>query len=157
MPYAFVLIGSCLAGLLLAIFPLSPALSGYRPAFLCLLMIYWVLYTPERVGVGIAWLMGLAQDVVADAVWGGHAFALALVAYITLMSYRRLLSYSLGQQTFWVFVLVGIHQLFVNWAQSLDGYGNASRYMLGSALLTTLFWPLLLPLMLRLQRYYRLY
>jgi rod shape-determining protein MreD len=150
-------IAGALLALLIAIYPLSPATAVYRPEILCLVVIYWVLHSPHQFGVGIAWLVGLMQDLVEDGVWGGHALALALVAYICLMSYQRLRSYSIGQQTFWIFVFVGLHQLFVNWIQGLDGYGGPARHMVLSALVSAACWPLLVICMRRVQRRYRVF
>lgn len=156
-PNLLLLLVSLFVSLLVAIYPLPSSLSVYRPELVSLVVIYWVLYKPNHIGVGIAWCVGLLQDIVEDSVWGGHALALAFVAYICLMSYRRLRSYSLSQQTFWIFVFVGIHQLFVNWIQSLDGYGSPARYMTISALVTAAFWPILVLCMGLVQRRYRLF
>jgi rod shape-determining protein MreD len=146
-----------LVALLIAIYPLNPAISVYRPEVLCLVVIYWVLHSPHQFGVGVAWFAGLLQDLVEDGVWGGHALALALVAYICLMSYQRLRSYSIGQQTFWIFVFVGIHQLFVNWIQGLDNYGGPARHMAISAMVSAACWPLLVICMRLVQRRYRIF
>lgn len=156
-PYWILLLSSLFVALLAAIYPMPGGWSEYRPEWLCLLIVYWVLFTPHYIGVGFAWTVGLIQDVVEDAVWGGHALALAFVAYICLMSYQRLRSYSLLQQTFWVFVFVGIHQLFVNWVQGLDGYAGPARMMVTSSLVTAACWPLLVICMRKLQRRYRIF
>lgn len=155
MPLIFVMLFSLLVALLVAVYPLSPNLSVYRPELLCLLVIYWIMHSPHQIGVGIAWCVGLLQDLVEDGVWGGHALALALVAYISLMSYRRLRSYSISQQTFWTFIFVGIHQLFVNWVQGLSGYAAPARYMVISAFVSAVCWPLLVLLMFLLLRRHR--
>jgi rod shape-determining protein MreD len=153
----FILIAvSVLLAMLFAIYPLPLSWSNYRPEILCLVIIYWVLHKPEQVGVGFAWLVGMVQDVVEDGVWGGHAVALALVAYICLMSYRRLRIYSLVQQAVWVFVFVGVHQVLVNWIQSLDGYAGQVRYLTISAMATALVWPFLALSLDFVQRRYRL-
>lgn len=156
-PYIVLLLVSLLFSLLVAIYPLPPSWAAYRPELLCLVVIYWVLHKPDHIGVGVAWCVGLIQDVVEDSVWGGHALALAFVAYVCLMSYRRLRSYTLGQQTFWVFVFVGIHQLFVNWMQGLDGYGSPARFMTTSAFVTAALWPILVVSLHLIQRRYRLF
>lgn len=156
-PYLLLLLISVFISVLVAIYPLPPALAVYRPELLCLVVIYWVLHNPQHVGVGIAWCLGLLQDVIEGSVWGGHALALAFVAYICLMSYRRLRSYSLSQQTFWVFVFVGIHQLFDSWVQSLDGYGSPVRHIALSAFATAALWPILVICMGAIQRRYRLF
>jgi rod shape-determining protein MreD len=130
---------------------------GYRPEFICLVVIYWVLHCPHHVGVGLAWVVGLLQDFVEDSVWGAHAMALAFVTYLCLHSYQRLRNYSLQQQTMWIFIFVGVHQLFVNWFQGLDKYETPFHYMISSAILTGIIWPCLIILMGKLQRYYRIF
>lgn len=154
----FLLLAICVVcALLVAVYPLPAKLSPYRPECLCLLVIYWVLYAPHHVGVGVAWCIGLVQDIVEGAVWGGHAFALAFLAYICLMSYRRLRSHALSQQAFWVFVFVGIHQIFVNWFQGFDGYDGRVAHIIISALVTAALWPILVITMRSLHRRYRLF
>lgn len=157
LPAILVFAISLLLALLVAVYPLSPAVSVYRPELLCLVVIYWALYSPHQIGVGVAWCLGLLQDLVEDAVWGGHALALALVAYIGAMSYRRLRTYSMSQQAFWIFVFVGIHQIFVNWIQGLNGYAAPARYLIASALVSTVCWPLLVLLMRIVQQRYRIF
>ena len=99
---------SILLALLLSIVDLPQQYVWLRPELVCLVVLYWVLYTPQRIGLGIAWLVGLAQDVVEASVWGAHAPALCLVAYIVQASYQRLCAHSPWQQCFgclcwWVF------------------------------------------------------
>lgn len=141
---AGVLALSLVLALLISVYPLSPQLSSLRPELVCLLLIFGVLYSPHRIGIGLAWVIGLVQDVVHDSVWGAHALALAFVAYICLNSYRRLRSYTVLQQAFWVFVFVGIHQLFISWMQGLNGYSAPVQYLLLSNLITALLWPFLI-------------
>lgn len=143
-PTNLVFLTSLLLAALASIYPLPQHLKWYRPEWMCLLMVFWVLYYPHRVGIGTAWLVGLALDVVEGGVWGANALSLALVAYICQLSYRRLLSYSVTQQTLWVFVFVGVYQLFYNWLQSIDGVAAPVRLMLISNLISAAFWPILL-------------
>lgn len=149
-PTTLVFAVSLLLAALASIYPLPQPLKWYRPEWACLLIIFWVLYYPHRVGIGTAWLVGLALDIIEGDVWGAHALSLALVAYICQVAYRRLLSYSVSQQTLWVFVFVGIYQLFYNWLQSLDGVAAPVRLMLISNLISAALWPILLLCMARL-------
>lgn len=157
MPFLTVFGISILLSLLVAIFPLPSAISAIRPELLCLVVMYWVLYRPHSIGVGIAWVIGFIQDIIEGEVWGAHALALAFVAYLCLNSYQRLRSYSLLHQTMWIFVFVGVHQLFVSWIQGMEGYTTPFHHMIGSAMLTAAFWPGLLICTLKLQQRYRLY
>ncbi|WP_053980208.1 rod shape-determining protein MreD [Marinagarivorans algicola] len=144
--YTWVVV-SVLLALLLCVYPLPAHYAWFRPEFLPLLCIFWALYCPFRFGVVIAWGIGLAQDVVVGGVWGAHAIALAFITYVCLLSYQRLRSYSLAQQILWVFILVGIHQIFVNWVYGLDGYDAPVEMIILPTLITALCWPLVLTLL----------
>lgn len=135
---------SFLLAMLLSILPLPIDWAWFRPEFVALLVIYWVMALPDRMGVGIAFAVGLVQDVVENATLGQHALALVAVAYVCVLSYQRIRNYALWQQSAWVFVLVGIHQLFWNWVHSLNGPAAQSLVFLVPALVSALLWPIVL-------------
>lgn len=138
--------------LLIDIYPLPASLVWFRPELVCLLLIFWVLRFPHQIGMGMAWCVGFVQDIISGGVWGGNALALAIVAYICQMSYQRLRSYSLSQQTLWVFVFVGIYQLFFNWIQGMSGYSAPVHLMLISTGISAACWPPLVIIMSRIRR-----
>lgn len=138
---------SVFTALLLQVLPLPSHYAWVRPEFMVLLCVFWSLYCPYRFGVILAWSIGLLQDMVVAGVWGAHAIALAFVAYICLCSYQRLRSYHLGQQTLWVFILVGIHQVFVNWVHGLGGYHAPAHMIILPTVVTALCWPLVVALL----------
>jgi rod shape-determining protein MreD len=146
-----------LLALLIAVFPLPQGFGLLRPEVVCLLILYWVMQAPEQVGISLAFMVGLLQDVVEGSIWGAHAIALAVLAYICLVSYQRIRNYSVWHQTLWVFVLVGTHQVLVNWVQGLAGYHAPVAYMLVPTVITALCWPLLRHIVNRVRRYYRLF
>ncbi len=144
-------------GLLVAIFPLSSNVASIRPELLCLIVIYWVTTTSQQFGVLFAWLVGLIQGVLEGVVWGGHALALAIVAYICLAAYQRIKNYSIWHQTLWIFVLVGFHQVMHNWVQSLAGYKASPVSLILSAIVTALCWPIVYVVLHRIRSSYRLF
>lgn len=135
---------SLAVALLLNVAPLPHGWAWFRPEFVTLLVIYWVMALPDRVGVGAAFLTGLVQDTVENATLGQHALALVAVAYVCVLSYQRIRNYALWQQSAWVFVLVGIHQLFWNWVHSIAGPAAQSLIFLVPALVSALIWPVVL-------------
>ncbi|MBU2985359.1 rod shape-determining protein MreD [Saccharophagus degradans] len=147
---------SAFFALVLSIYPIPHAYAALRPELFCLLVVYWVINYPQYFGVTTAWLMGLFLDVVHSTVWGAHALGLAAVAYICLSSYQRIRSYSLWQQTLWVFVFVGIHQVIVNWMLGLSGYHKPTHIILVTTAVSALSWPIMVLLFRRLRRHYRL-
>ncbi|GAB1263754.1 rod shape-determining protein MreD [Aurantivibrio infirmus] len=138
---------SFLVAFLLCVLPLPDGWGWFRPQFVALLVIYWVMALPQQVGVGTAFTVGIGQDLLEHAVLGQHALALVAVAYVCLLSYQRIRSYALWQQSMWVFILVGIHQLFWNWAHSMVGVTSSSLIFLVPALVSALIWPFVLILM----------
>ncbi len=139
-----------------AIYPFSDVFTELRPEFVCLLVIYWVTNVPQNFGVLFAWCVGLIQDVVEGIPWGAHAMALAIVAYVCLVAYQRIKNYSVWHQTLWVFVLVGFHQVIVNWVQGLAGYDTTPKTLLLSAMVSALFWPILFISIMRIRVKHRL-
>lgn len=154
--YAFMAL-MYLVALLLAVYPLPWTYAMLRPELVCLLVLYWAMYLPDYSGISLAFFAGLFQDVVVGSVWGAHALALAVLAYICLVSYQRIRNYSVWHQALWVFVLVGMHQVLVNWVQGLAGYQASVSYMLIPTMVTALCWPPLVFGLSRLRRRYRLY
>jgi rod shape-determining protein MreD len=132
------------AAMLLSVVSLPADWAWFRPEFVALLVIYWVMAMPEQLGVAMAFTVGLVQDIVENAIPGQHALALVAVAYVCLLSYQRIRNYALWQQSAWVFILIGIHQLFWNWAHSLTGPAAQPLIFLVPALVSALLWPLLL-------------
>lgn len=147
---------SFLTAFLFAVFPLPRDYSLLRPEVVCLLVLYWVMFNPEQIGVTLAFVVGVLQDVVEGVVWGAHAVALAVLAYICLVSYQRIRNYSVWHQALWVFVLVGTHQVLVNWIQGLAGYQVPVAHMLIPTMVSALCWPALCYGMNRLRRQYRI-
>ena len=146
---------SLLLGMLVAVFPMSNQFSLLRPELVCLLVIYWIMSAPQHFGVVFAWLIGLLQDFIEGTVWGGHALALSVIAYICLVSYQRIRNYAIWQQTVWVFIFVGTHQVIVNWVQGLSGYHAAVHMLLLPAVVSALCWPVVVWALQHLRLNYR--
>ena len=70
---------SLLVGLVLAVAPMPTFTEIGRPLWLAMLLTYWVLLLPERVGMVTAWLLGLAQDVLYGNLLGQNALILGLI------------------------------------------------------------------------------
>ncbi len=141
---------------LLMVLPIAHDLRWYRPEFVVLLVIYWVMYNPQHFGLGKAWLVGLLQDLIELSPLGLNAIGMLLIAYILQLVHQRLRNYVFWHQAIWVFVLVGVFQLFANWVGGFMGQSASSLIFLVSALLSGVLWPFLVILMRRMQIYFRL-
>lgn len=151
----WVILVTFIVALVLAVLPLPPWLLWGRPEWSALVVIYWTIAVPERVGIFSSLLLGLALDVLEGAVLGQNALALSFTALLVLTLYQRLRVFNLWQQAAIVFVLVGINQLLCQWVQNLEGAGAQSRLFLLPAVSSALLWPVVLPILRAVRRYYR--
>jgi len=151
----WVISGSLLVALWLSILPFPEWALWARPQWVALVLLYWVLALPTRVGVGVAWSCGLLQDVLEGTPPGLHAFALAVMAYLALLSYQRVRMFVPWQQAGVVLVLVGIHQLLYNWINTLIGRPVSGMWFLLPSVVSALLWPWLMVLLRNLRRRHR--
>ena len=89
---------SLLVALLLGLLPLPLALQPLRPFWLALVLAYWLIEAPERVGLGFAFCVGLVADVVYGGLLGEQALRLVILAFIVQRFRARLRFFPLSQQ-----------------------------------------------------------
>lgn len=155
-PHAYwVILATFLVAVVLALLPLPHWLLWARPEWLALTLVYWVIALPHRVGMTTALLLGVALDVLEGATLGQNAFALVVVAFLSLTLYQRLRVFSVMQQSGVVFVLIGINQLVCQWVQNLGGAGATSLLFLLPAVSSALLWPVVMHILRELRRHYR--
>ncbi|MGK0499870.1 MAG: rod shape-determining protein MreD [Oceanicoccus sp.] len=149
-----VVVVTLVLALLLAIVPLPTWAQWGRPEWVAMVLLYWVIALPEKVGITVAWFVGLIQDVVVGAPIGQHAFALAILAYLALILYQRLRMYTPVQQAAVIFVLIGLNQMLGHWIQTISGTMSPNLLFLLPALVSALLWPILAVFLRLLRRAY---
>lgn len=143
---------SFLAAYILTILPLPAWLQQARPDWVALVLVYWCIATPQRVGVGVGWISGLLQDAVQSSLLGQHALAYAALAYLTLKLHQRFRVFPLWQQALSIMLLLLLTRLVVLWSNSFVGQPLlVMDYWLG-ALTGAALWPLVFLFMRNLRR-----
>ena len=130
-----------LLGFILTIMPLPDWAQDYRPQWVILILIYWCMALPERIGVGVGWLTGLLLDVLTGSLLGQQALGLSVVAYLTLKLYRRVRVLPLRQQMFTILILLLIERLLTLWTTGVAGYMTPSLWYWVTPLIGALLWP----------------
>jgi rod shape-determining protein MreD len=97
---------SLIVACLLQLMPLPDLLLPFRPYWLGLILVYWTLEEPERIGLGRAFLLGLVGDVLQGDLLGDQALRLAALAFIVLRFRARLRFFPMWQQSLAVFALL---------------------------------------------------
>ena len=126
--------------------------AAWRPDVLALVLLFWTIHQPLRVGVGAAFVLGLLMDVHQGALLGQHALAYTALSYLAITIHRRLLWFSVPSQAAQVlplFVVAHTLALLVRW---LAGDGSAGWLVMLAPVLEALLWPLVSVLLLIPQR-----
>jgi len=151
----WLIITSFLVAYVLAVLPMPQWLMWARPEWVALILIYWAIALPHRVGILTALVLGIMLDDLEGAVLGQNAFSLVVVAALCQTLYQRLRVFSVLQQAGTVFVVIGINQLVCQWVQNLEGVRSPPMLFLLPAVSSALLWPVVLHVLRRLRRHYR--
>ena len=138
---------SFVLGMVLRIAPMPAEWFSANPDWLALLLVFWTLHAPERVGVVMAWLLGMSADVLTGRLLGQHALAYTVIAYLNLRAQPALQPLPVPIQTLWVLVLLLLSQCLVLWTQRIELPEPARLIYWLPAFTGALAWPLVLLVM----------
>ena len=138
-----------------SIMPLPEWLSLIRPAWVPIVMIYWVLALPDRFGLLFAFITGLFLDVFQGNIFGLSSIGMVVLAFVVLSLHRRLRLFPVWQQAFMVFLMVACYQMLLVWMRSALGDSIPSIWYLLPAISSALIWPWLMSGLRFLRRYFR--
>ncbi len=83
------------------------------PDLLALVIAFWCVHEPRKMGIGFAWALGLLMDAGNGALMGQHAFAYAILAFGAIALHRRILWFSAWAQAAHVLILLVASQLLM--------------------------------------------
>lgn len=153
----FIIIISFLLALMLSIIPLPDWAVNYRPEWLPLVLIYWVIALPHRVGLFVAWILGILLDGLYGTVLGEHALALIVIVYLADKFYRQIRMFPVIQQAFSILIFILIYQGILLWIQGVLGQLPNLRWFWISAVTSTIIWPWLFMLLRSTRRQFMVY
>ena len=140
-PSGWVLFGSLVVGLLVLVVPLPLGLGIARPYLLAMLLCYWLLEAPDKVGLGTAFLAGLLADIVSGTLLGEQAMRLVVLAFLVQRFRARLRFFPLWQQALAVFALLLNDRLIALAIHLAAGYGPPPWGAWLSPVLGFALWP----------------
>lgn len=115
----------CLLPLLVAlafsVVPLPEPVAPFRPDWVAVLLLYWTLIAPRRIGLFTAFWSGLALDTLTGALLGQHAVALLLIVYLSQRFYLRVRVFPASQLTVTAMVLLGLYEFLLFWIDGVAG------------------------------------
>ena len=141
-PHWSVAVGlSLFVALLLTAVPLPPVVNEWRPAWVPMVLTYWCLAAPERIGVLVGWSVGLVLDVLQGAILGQHALALALTAYIAVLYHQRIRVFPLVQQSLVAGSVIFVYLTVTTTIYNMLGSRHYGLEHLLGAVTSAVLWP----------------
>ncbi|MFT4561239.1 MAG: rod shape-determining protein MreD [Gammaproteobacteria bacterium] len=132
---------SFIVAFMLSALPLPDWVLPWRPAWVPLVLAYWCLALPLRLGVVIAWIIGLLFDVMQGSLLGQHAFGLAIVAYVVVIYHQQIRVYPLFRQALVIGSLVFLYSLVMLLVYNLIGSMKYGYDYLLASVTSAILWP----------------
>lgn len=132
--------GSLLFALVISLLPWRHWVPA--PDVLLLVLMFWCLHEPRRIGIWVAFVFGLVLDVHDAGLLGEHALSYTLATYGAIALSRRLLLFGPWVQAMHLFPVVVVAMAIPRFLHAWLTGDWAGWEWLWSAGLTTLLWPL---------------
>jgi len=142
--------GSLLLALVVNVLPLGRV--PWMPDVLALALVFWSVHQPLRVGIGAAFVFGLAMDVHQAALLGQHALAYTALSYFAITIHRRLLWFSVPSQAVQVLPLFFAAHAIELAVRMLAGGIFPGWSALLAPVIEALLWPVVSVMLLAPQR-----
>ena len=142
--------GSLLLAMLANMLPLGR--TPWMPDILALVLVFWSVHQPQRVGIGAAFMFGLAMDVHQAALLGQHALAYTTLSFFAITIHRRLLWFTVPSQAVQIlplFVTAHAIQLAI---RMLGGGAFPGWSIVLAPVTESLLWPIVSVMLLAPQR-----
>jgi len=141
---------SLLVALALNLVPLGR--NPLMPDFLALVLVFWNVHQPRRVGVGLAFMFGLMMDVHDGAILGQHALAYTLLSFFAIAIHRRLRWFTVPSQAVQILPLFGAAHAVSFVIRMFAGGMLPGWELVMAPVFESLLWPVVTWLLLAPQR-----
>jgi rod shape-determining protein MreD len=111
------------------------------PDMVALVLTFWCVHQPRKMGIGIAWFAGVVMDAGNGALFGQHAFAYAVLAFAAISLHRRILWFSLWRQAAHVLVLFLASQLLMLAVRLVAGGAFPGLTYFAGSFVAAALWP----------------
>jgi rod shape-determining protein MreD len=144
----------CVA-MLLTILPMPDWARPYRPQWVTLVLLYWAIALPHRVGVGSGFIAGIVLDVLTGTLLGQHSLGLSVVLFIAIQLHQRIRVFPFWQQSLGILVLLIVEHLLSLWVigatrGEAPGLGYWAVPLIGA-----LLWPWMFVTLRKVRRHFK--
>lgn len=139
-----------LVALFLQLVPLPDFAAPARPLWVALVFAFWTYVTPKRVSLLLAFVVGVALDVLLNTVLGQHALGLIVAIYAVARMRSFLVMVPFWQTTLVLAPVWALYAFLMFWIDGARGQQADAWLRWMPVASSTLLWPLLFPLLNRL-------
>jgi rod shape-determining protein MreD len=139
----FFVAGTLAAAFVLNLLPASGQALLWRPDFVALLLTYWLIHYPRRLGFLLPWLLGLAMDVAEGALFGQYALGYTALTLMATLGHRRVLMFNIVSQTIHVLVMLEVVKFIMLLVRMAEGAEFPGWPYFMGPVVAALLWPLL--------------
>lgn len=147
-----ILAGTFVVALIVALVKWPEWAQPFRPDWVGLVLIYWCLAIPHRVGVGTAWGIGLVEDILYGSLLGQYALARSVIAFIAIRLHLKIRMFPRWQQAAAVFLMLLIGQFVVTWIKSFVSQDSFSYPYWTPSIVGMVLWPWLFVILRDIRR-----
>ncbi len=139
-PYGFVVVTLAI-GFVLSLATYFEWMKYAKPDWVLLILFYWCVEIPDRIGVVCGWITGLVADILNYSLLGQHAVAKTFIAFFAVTASRRIRRYELWKQSVVVFIIASIDIAITVFIANLTISAEIRLVYWQSALMSALVWP----------------
>ncbi len=126
--------------------------AAWVPDVLALVLLFWSIHQPRRIGIGTAFVFGILVDVHQGALLGQHALGYTVLGFLAVAIHLRLLWFSAVSQAFQVLPLFAALHAIEFLVRMLAGAASPGFLIVLAPFIESLLWPVISVLLLIPQR-----
>jgi rod shape-determining protein MreD len=126
--------------------------TPWLPDIVAVVLVFWSVHQPQRVGIGVAFFFGLLMDVHQAALLGQHALAYTALSFFAITIHRRLLWFSVPSQAVQVLPLFFAAHAIELALRMVAGGVFPGLNLLLAPMIESLLWPVISVILLAPQR-----
>lgn len=150
-----VILATFCVAMLLMILPMPDWARPFRPQWVTLVLIYWAIALPHRVGVGSAFVAGIILDVLTGTLLGQHALGLSIVAFIAIQLHQRIRVFPFWQQSLGILVLLLIEHILTFWLTGVTRGVTPGMTYWAVPPIGALLWPWVFVTLRKIRRHFK--
>lgn len=126
--------------------------AAWVPDVLAVVLVFWTVHQPLRIGIGVSFVFGLLMDVHQGALLGQHALAYTVLSFFAIAVHRRLLWFTVPSQAAQVLPLFLSAHAVEMAVRLMGGTAFPGFWVLLAPVLEAALWPVASVLLLAPQR-----